>query len=363
MEMTDGNHKHVLICVLDWGLGHATRCVPVIKCLLDKQLKISIAGNGASLDLLKKEFSGLSFYELPSYSVRYTSTGFFFINLFFQIPKILNAIRKEKLETEQLVKNIKADVIISDNRYGCYCEHVHSVFITHQLNIQLPLVISWAGFLVNFLHHFLIKNFDACWVPDQPQHVLTGKLTESKNLNTRFVGVLSRFNYKSVPVDENLIVGLVSGPEPQRTLFERKLITEFKTLHQPSVIVRGLPQAGHIQTQEGNLTLLTHLAGNELEELIAWAHVVVARSGYSTVMDLYALRKKQMILIPTPGQTEQEYLASELCRRKIAVTKKQEHFDIKVALKEVVKYSGFVNENGRINLLADAVDSLLTRVK
>jgi uncharacterized protein (TIGR00661 family) len=361
--MNELNRKHVLVCALDWGLGHATRCVPIISCLLERKSIVSIAGNGASLELLKKEFPKLSFYELPSYSVKYPTSGFFFLNLGLQVPKILNAIRKEREEVKQLLKKIKIDAVISDNRYGCYSNAVPSVFITHQLNIQLPFGFRWSSKLLNYLHHKLIDNFNECWVPDQSQQRLTGKLTKTKILNVRFIGVLSRFKYRTVEVDENLVVGLVSGPEPQRTIFEKILIKEFKTLGQRSVIVRGLPQAAPTETQEDNLTLITHLAGNELEKLVGSAGIVIARSGYSTVMDLFALKKKHMILIPTPGQTEQEYLASELNRRKLAVTQVQSQINIQRAINEVKQYTGFVNEDEGVNLLAEEVENLLARIK
>ena len=142
--MHSGKQKHILVAVLDWGLGHATRCVPVIRMLLSNQCNVSIAGNGESLALLKQEFPQLTFYELPSYKVTYPSRGFLFLHLLLQSPRVFRAIRHEHKLVQQLIEEHKFDTIISDNRYGCYSKHVQSVIITHQLTIQVPSSFSWS---------------------------------------------------------------------------------------------------------------------------------------------------------------------------------------------------------------------------
>lgn len=360
--MSSGNPKHVLVAVLDWGLGHATRCIPIIKCLLENECKVSIAENGRSLELLKQEFPHLTFHELPSYNITYPSNGFFFLNLLFQLPRILNVIDLERKLMEKLIEENQIDAVISDNRYGCYSEKVTSIFITHQLNIQVPVSLAWSKFIVDRVNHHLIKKFKICWVPDFPDSRLSGKLSQTKNLKPKFVGVLSRFLYRDIAQQNELIVGLVSGPEPQREIFEKLLIIEFKKLNRPCLIVRGLP--GHVPNEvvDGEITLVAHASALELEGIISEAGIIVSRSGYSTIMDLYTLAKKRVIFIPTPGQTEQEYLAVELEKRKIAFMQTQSQFNLVMAIEKSNEYHGFDATNDHTNLLNEAVKDLLLHI-
>lgn len=357
--MVSGKQKHVLVAVLDWGLGHATRCIPIINCLLVCDCKVSIAGNGASLVLLKQEFPQLTFHELTSYKITYSSNGFFFPFLLFQSPRIFNAIRTEKKQIEKLVIGNRVDAVISDNRYGCYSEKVPSVLITHQLNIQLPVSLSWMKWIVDYMNLRLIKKFGSCWVPDFPDRRLTGKLSESKKLKARFIGALSRFQPDNTIQERDLVVGIISGPEPQREIFERLLIKEFRKLDQPCLIIRGLPGNMPEETKVGGLTLISHASARNLERVVSKAGIIIARSGYSTIMDLQALGKKQVIFIPTPGQTEQEYLAAELEKSKIVFTQSQDQFNAWIAIQKAKAYSGFDARQHRTNLLHEAIDDLL----
>lgn len=360
--MNSPKQKHILICLLDWGLGHATRCIPIINELTRQGTKVTIAGSGASLSLLRSEFPQFDFQELPSYNVRYGRSKFFFLKLGWQVPKILRVIRDEHNAVAKIVQHIKPDCIISDNRYGCYAANVYSVFITHQLNIQLPGMLKWASGFTNALHRHLIKKFNACWVPDNAQHTLTGQLTMTRNLSARFIGPLSRFTFQESKTEAGLVVGLVSGPETQRTIFENHLRKQFEALSTPSVIVRGLPQIEFSSEQVGNIMLISHLPTPQLQELLMRAELVIARSGYSTVMDLTVLRKQRVIFIPTPGQTEQEYLAAELSIQKIVVAKDQDQFSLSQALHDLNSCHGFVNAAEDITLLPEAVTDLLTKI-
>jgi uncharacterized protein (TIGR00661 family) len=361
--MSSGKPKHVLIAVLDWGLGHATRCIPVISSLLKNNCRVSIAGNGASLMLLRQEFPQLSFHELPAYKVTYSSHGYFFLNLASQVPRLFKAISKEKKQIEKLVSENQIDVIISDNRYGCYSDKVPSIFITHQLNIQLPAFLSWSRFIVDYINHHLIKKFDSCWVPDFPDSRLSGKLSITGKLKPQFIGTLSRFCPGDVAMEKELLVGLVSGPEPQREIFEKLLTKEFKKLNRPGIIVRGLPNLITKKFSDGNLTLIAHAPSRELERIISKADVIISRSGYSTIMDLYVLGKKRVIFVPTPGQTEQEYLAKDLEKRKIAFMQTQRHFSLEEAIKKTKHYTGFDVATDHTNLLDEAVKNLLLHIE
>jgi len=357
--MSSNKPKHVVVAVLDWGLGHATRCIPIINCLLANKCKVSVAGNGSSLALLRQEFPQLTFHELSPYQVTYPSNGFFFLHLLFQSTRIFIAIRNERKQIEKLVIENKIDAIISDNRYGCYSDKVPSVLITHQLNIQMPAILFWSKPVVDYLNHRLIKKFYACWVPDFPSQGFSGKLSDTKKLKVKFVGMLSRFVPNNVVQQNDLVVGLVSGPEPQREIFEKLLIKEFKKLNQPSLIVRGLPQSMPKETRDGNITLLAHEPALELGRILSKAGFIISRSGYSTIMDLHTLGKKRVIFVPTPGQTEQEYLAHELERRKVAYKQAQDQFSITEAIQKSKEYSGFDASVHHTNLLNEAVQDLL----
>lgn len=353
--MTDP--KHILVAVLDWGLGHATRSVVVINLLLAEGHKVSIAGNGQSLGLLKAEYPNLNYYELESYDVKYSSSGYFMVKILWQLPKFLKAIQKEHQQVEQLLSKNKFDGVISDNRYGCWSLKVPSVLITHQINIQLHGLLGLFEGVLNYFNHQLIKKFTFCWVPDFRENRITGKLTNTDNSKVRFIGMLSRFQKQGLKADEDLIVGIVSGPEPQRTIFENLLVGEMQNQKNSCVIVRGIP-AGPTRNDD-RIAFINHLSSYKLNRLIEQAGVVVSRSGYSSIMDLVALEKKQVIFVPTPGQTEQEYLANELDKSKVALSVSQTKFELSTALEKVKQYKGFASNNVPSNLLPIALNEFI----
>ncbi len=357
--MSSGNQKHILVAVLDWGLGHATRSIPVINCLLSNNCIVIIAGNGPSFQLLKLEFKDLIFHELPSYNITYPTHRFFFWHLFLLSPRVFKAIRSEKREMEELVRKYEVDAIISDNRYGCYSVKVPSILITHQLNIQLPVSLRWARKLIDYLNHQLIKKFDVCWVPDYPDSRLTNKLTRTSYQKVIWIGVLSRLTQKNPTEKNGSIVGLISGPEPQREIFEKLLIKELKKTDQPCIVIRGLPHRHDNPITDNNITLINHVPASELEVMISNASIFISRSGYSTIMDLQTLGKKNVIFVPTPGQTEQEYLAVELKKRKIAFSQSQAEFDLSTAIQKSKDFIGFDVIEHSTNLLDQAIKALI----
>ncbi|NBP69699.1 MAG: glycosyltransferase, partial [Cytophagia bacterium] len=170
--------KRILITPLDWGLGHATRCIPIIKELLHQNHQVMIASSGLALNLLKEEFPQLTFFQLPSYKATYARWLPLMLKVFWQSPFFFFVIRKEHAIVKQLVKDHRIDVVISDNRYGCYAKATKSIFITHQLTIQMPKGLVWLQSMINYVNHLLIKKFNACWVPDFPDQRLTGELTQ-----------------------------------------------------------------------------------------------------------------------------------------------------------------------------------------
>ncbi len=310
--------KKVLICPLDWGLGHATRCVPIINHIQEQGHKVILAGNGRSSEFLKKEFPHLECLELPDYNIKYPEKGNMIWAMIRQIPKILKNIQSEKKVVQQLVKEHEINVIISDNRFGCRNHKSTSVYITHQVMIKVPKGMHW---IEPFLHHFhkrYIKKFDFCWIPDFPgKPNLSGDLSHKYycHRNTRFIGPLSRFRKNvSSGTDKRKqidILAIISGPEPQRSIFQDIVETKFRSMKGNFMIIAGKTESSSKKQYVEGITIYDHLDSDRLHSYISQARFVLCRSGYSSVMDMVSMNKKAL-LVPTPGQTEQEYLAKYL---------------------------------------------------
>ncbi|MCU0357485.1 MAG: hypothetical protein MUE95_07880 [Cyclobacteriaceae bacterium] len=333
--------KRVLVTPLDWGLGHATRCIPIIRLLLEEHCDVLIAGAGDSLNLLKIEFPELYFISLPAYQPRYPRRGSMMVTLLRQAIHFVRVVRQEHRVLEGIVRENQIDYVISDNRYGCYSRKVPSVFITHQLTLLAPPQWGWLAFLANRVTGFYRNKFQHTWVPDWPGSLLTGKMSVDASKGIKFIGPLSRFRYLPGYSDQQTIdlLVLLSGPEPQRSMLEELIRKQLPPDGLGVVMVRGIPGNSQLR-KENALEVYDHLPQQALEGLLSRAKLVLCRSGYSTIMDLMAMHK-QAIFIPTPGQTEQEYFADRLLHAGVAWSMNQNTFDLKKALEESKKYTGF----------------------
>lgn len=333
-------HKNILIAPLNWGIGHATRCIPVIKALEQNGFTPIIASDGVALALLKKEFPHLISIELPAYNISYSEKGKNFKwKIIAQLPKMFRAIRKENALVQKIVENYEIEGIISDNRLGVFSKNVPSVFITHQLNV-LSGKTSW---FTTKIHTYFISKFNQCWIPDTHKTPnLSGKLGHLENplKNTIYIGPLSRFEKKSLPIQYDLMV-ILSGPEPQRTLLEEKLIEELKTYPKAILFVKGMVQNEQKTWKDNKITFYNFMNSEQLNTAFNESEFVLCRSGYTTVMDLAKLGKKAFF-IPTPGQYEQEYLAKKYKIEGIAPSCKQEKFKQEM-LSKVAVYKGLQN--------------------
>lgn len=321
---------------MDWGLGHATRCIPIVKALLAHDFEVLIAADGRPLELLMKEFPQLEFVKLPGYNIRYPKNGNMAMSMLWQSRKIWRGIKQEHKALQGLIADFEIDGVISDNRFGLYSKKVPSVFMTHQLKIQAPYFEAF----IKRVNYKYIRRFDECWVPDSSDHALSGVLTQVNDLpiEKRFLGPLSRF--ESMPKTEDLaVLAIVSGPEPQRSIFEKLLRQQLKALERKALLVLGKPEV-KIDEQDGMLRVLSHLDAEALNQAMVNADVVLSRSGYSTIMDLAALGKKA-VFVPTPGQTEQLYLAELFYKNKVAYAMHQHELNMEHALKETHSYTGF----------------------
>lgn len=310
-----------LVAPLNWGLGHATRCIPLIQKLLSEEHEIIIATDGHPLELLKTEFPDLLYVELPSYKIRYNKGKSQLTAMMRSIPVMLWGIIREHHQLKKIIREHQIEQVISDNRFGLWNKHIHSTYITHQLMIKMPKGLEFMTPVIWLGHRFFINRFDDCLIPDfEGEKNLSGDLSHKYPLprHARFIGPLSRFTQFSTqsPIIPGLrfdTVALVSGPEPQRTIFEQQLIKRFKNTTERVLIIQGLPAnktSGQIDETHENMTILPHLDTDKLANILLQAKKIICRSGYSTLMDLHVLNcLDKAELIPTPGQTEQEYLA------------------------------------------------------
>mgnify|MGYP000064716782 CR=1 FL=1 len=349
--------KKVLVTPLDWGLGHATRCIPVVRMLLDRNIQVMLAGDGDSLLLLKDEFPTLPAFSLPGYRPVYPSGGSMARKMIFQLPKFFQAARREHTEIERIVRDNGIDVVISDNRYGCWSSTAYSVLITHQSNVLMPRKFGWLSSLVRKAISGRINSFDICWIPDLPDHRLSGILTSfgesTISVPVVHIGPVSRLKRITNTKIQYDVAVILSGPEPQRTIFESVLMPQLEKSGLRYFVARGLPAAGI--TKDGHCANFLNSAA--METLLASSDIVIARSGYSTIMDLARMGKKA-VLVPTPGQTEQEYLARELTNKMIAFSQDQGNFDLQTAIIDSKKYSGFRDFPATNELLNLAVSQL-----
>jgi hypothetical protein len=336
-------NPRVLVAPLDWGLGHATRCIPIIKELLNQKCEVIIAAVGAQKAILQAEFPSLTLIEIPGYDIRYDKNrALTMLRLIGAIPKILIRIKQEKAWLKRFSASEKPDLVISDNRYGLALPGVFCVFMTHQLRIKTSLG-RLADALLQRMNYRLIGHFSRCWVPDiEVGDGLAGALSHPARLPgipTKYIGWLSRFGkisqqYRGVgaPIKDPELLILLSGPEPQRSLLEAGIMAQAGGDTGNIVLVRGLPEGGPALVDiPPGLTVYDHLPAVELESLMRRSRLVVARSGYSTVMDLARLGKRAL-LIPTPGQPEQEYLGPFLAGKGRAVCVKQSAFSLRESL-------------------------------
>ncbi|TYB79025.1 glycosyltransferase [Bizionia myxarmorum] len=338
--------KHILVAPLNWGLGHATRCIPIINALIEHNLTPILASDGAALALLKNEFPELIALELPSYAITYAKKAAFLkYKLLKDTPRILKTMAAEKVATAKILANYPIIGIISDNRFGVYAAEVPSVYITHQLQV-LSGNTTW---LSTKIHAAVMEKFDQCWVPDTSESInLSGKLGHLKKFKSqiKYIGALSRFEKKDLPIVYDIMV-LLSGPEPQRQYLEINLLEELKNFKGSVVFVKGVVETKITKEVTGNMTLYNFLTSDLLETAINQSQLIISRSGYTTIMDLAKL-EKQAFFIPTPGQLEQQYLAKRLQDQGLVPFCEQDDFTLE-KLKRVSDYKGLSHTKASIN--------------
>lgn len=345
----------ILVAPLDWGLGHAARCVPIIQSLLARNALPIIAADGGPLALLRAEFPQLESVQLPGVEVRYSKTSNQLWSMARQFPAMVRSVQVERATFDRIRHDVRLDAVISDQRFGVRCAELPSVLITHQVFPFTPLA-QRALRKLNLRH---ISRFDRCWIMDEPQAPgLAGELSHGDAFppNARYIGVVSRMSSANQgKATGYTIAAVISGPEPQRTLLEQRLLDALHELPGAHLLVLGQPQHPRDE-QRGNVRVRSHMSGSELANAMQNAELVVSRSGYTTLMDLAVLGRSALI-IPTPGQEEQEYLGRLHARTGRFIVQEQDAIDLDGALRQLRGRAKLTAPRSG-NLLEEAMDDL-----
>ena len=315
------NFLRILICPLDWGLGHASRMVPVIKLLIEKKHHVILAADERPFFFFNEQFPETTLIKFPGFKVTYPGGKNMPVHMLRHLPGLAWHMYKEHRTLKHLIRDHSIDVVISDNRFGLWSKETYCIYITHQINIKTPRNLRLFEPFLGLMHRMIINRYDECWIPDLPGlGNLAGGLSHPPSLpsNSHYIGWLSRFGVKEFqesqrldPAEADMLV-ILSGPEPQRSILERMVMSEMeKHADRKIIVLRGLPGNPALHARIGQHTIYNHLDDESLASLIRNARVIVCRSGYSSLMDLVSLGRSA-VLVPTPGQTEQEYLAGYL---------------------------------------------------
>ncbi|MEP7196285.1 MAG: glycosyltransferase [Saprospiraceae bacterium] len=336
--MPDNSEKTVLIAPQHWGLGHVTRSIAVIRFFIQSGWKVILASSGAGSELLKKEFPDLKVFELPDYGILYPSNNMYW-NMMIQMYKMHKAILLEHFEIKKICREHKVDLLVSDARLGAAQKSIPSVIITHHLHF--PLQYKFLEWCADMWMRFFYVQFDQIWIPDfDGQNNLSGALAHQfKSSKHFYIGAISRF-VKIDKAEEYDMCFMLSGPEPQRTYFENIILDQLPLLNfNKALLIRGTSSLPNLEAPS-NLDIVPLATSQQINEYMCTSGIIICRSGYSTLLDLSVIRRKAL-LIPTPGQPEQEYLAKELFRKKLFYCVDQDDLDLAVHVPLALNLNGY----------------------
>ena len=298
-------------------MGHAARMIPIARRLQQMNHNVMFASGEEHLNLFREELPGLTLVSFPGFRPRYSRYLPQHIVMLLKTPLLLFHILKEHNRLKSLINKYSVDIVISDNRFGMWNKKVRSAYVTHMPLIPFPRPFQFLEFIGVILHRIIIKKYTLCFIPDLPGEInLSGRLSHGIKLpeNVRYIGILSRFTKQAATsstltdsFNHNTVI--LSGPEPQRSIFKEKIIKLLKDEKTTTLFLEGRPGKGSEIVREDNFTFCSHLQTAEMKRIIETSKIIIARAGYSTIMDLVSMNKSA-ILVPTPGQTEQEYLAA-----------------------------------------------------
>ncbi len=354
--------KKILIAPLDWGLGHATRCIPIVNEILKYSKNITIAATSNCKLILQEAFPSLSFIEIPNYNITYGKNKFFtIVKLFLQINKIKSKIKEENKWLENILQNSSFDILISDNRYGLYNKKTNCIFITHQLQ-PLPLITNFGKRILQKIIYKYINRFNQCWVMDgKGNNALAGKLSNPTNLpkiKTKYIGIVTRLQKQENENKKFDVAIILSGPEPQRTIFENIIFKQLQIFKTKAIIIRGTNNTITHLNLPTNSTIINIANTIQLQNVIAESKYIICRSGYTSLMDYLSIGAN-CIVVPTPGQSEQNYLAKNGSQKNYFITANQNKFKLEILLKKAQQFN-FKKIEANENLLEQTVKNLFT---
>ncbi|MCX9025605.1 MAG: glycosyltransferase [Candidatus Methanoperedens sp.] len=340
--------SEILVSPLSWGLGHATRDIPIIRELMDHGHEVTIATSLGAFHLLKKECPDCEFIYFEDYPAPYSSTKYFLPKFIANIPVMAKAVSQEKKMIDKLISKNNYDAIISDNRLGVYSKKIPSFFISHQLSYSFPSYIRHAEILSQYVNEYFHKKFDRIIIPsnspDDSGNCLSGKLCRSArkttNMKAYYAGILSSVQKLDVPEDLDFLI-TISGPEPQRTILEKIVLKQVQELPGEKMVLLGRPQVNFEKKLDSRTTVKSYATEEEKALLMNRAKFIISRSGYTTMMDIAELGKKHGVFIPTPGQTEQEYLSQYYHEQKWFYSNSQYRLNLIKDIENAEGYNGF----------------------
>jgi UDP:flavonoid glycosyltransferase YjiC (YdhE family) len=326
------------VCPIDWGLGHASRDIPLIRKLLGKNVEVILGGDGSSLEFLKIEFPYLEVIRIPSHKFIYSKIFPAWFMIIVQIPAFLKGIIIEHRFLKKIIHSYHIDLVISDARYGLWSRQILSVILTHQIRIKMPWFFKAFEYPVNYINRIALGKFSQIWIPDLPGHInLSGMLSHNITIpsDSLYTGFLSGFQKNTITdesPDKFEVVLLLSGPEPQRSVLEKRITAQLLKENRKSLVIGGKTGDHSSEDLSESCKRVSFLSGYTLYNILKNARYIICKSGYSTIMDLVTIGKTAF-MIPTPGQTEQEYLACFLQQQGLFLFSRQKDFNLRDAIR------------------------------
>lgn len=338
----------VFYTVLNMGLGHATRSLPIIREFLRRNWEVLLGSNGRALEFLKTELPGVPFVITPDYEIEYAANSWLIPKLAIQLPRLLKKIKEEQQFTRGVIPKFLPDLIFSDNCYGVHDERIPSYFISHQVFFAMPNGLEPLGPLAGRFNRRFHEPYIKIIIPDLPGHgqgLLSGDLSRSPEKSSKYVygGILSSMTRRESSDPLDLLVS-ISGPEPQRTIFEQKILKQIENIPGKKVVALGKSETLQLIRDTKDLQVYSHIPRREMEMLFNRARLIVSRPGYSTLMELVELGKPAL-LVPTPGQTEQISLARYTRERNWFYSVDQAKLDLARDVKIATQYAGLYKPN------------------
>ena len=337
----------IIYAVCSWGLGHATRSLPVIRKFITEGNEVAIISNGRTLELLKKELGdNIEYFDIPDYPMLLSENSRqFMAKSIIYWPTFIARMESGLQRLKKILENRKCDRIISDARYDMYSRTIPSFFISHQMRIMNPLRLEMFERGSEIFNLFFFKRFAGIIVPDYTEDNLSGDLSHNlKKINENklhYVGVLSDFKKKQMKKDIDYLIS-ISGPEPQRTMLEEKLLPQLDDLKGNTIVTLGKTESMDKLNKKG-IETYSFLTKEKREDLLNRSKLVISRSGYSTILDLAVIGTKAL-MTPTPGQVEQEYLGQYHNKKGTFYSVQQEKIELIKDVEIAKKMSGVIRK-------------------